>query len=246
MRASPASRRAAARLAGAGLAAACLLLGPARAAAGNPLVLPAVEKGPPLLTAAEAAAAKREAETLKRKATFLKEAATKKYEAAADLRRKAGGHRSEAARKGEALRSQAEASAALSSDLGDVFGMLTSLGGMGGGFKGDQALAASMTGTLVQNQQAADAKGVAAAHGEAAQAAAEAERKAGPMELRADELESEGNRLMQAHNRLLGIANARFLLVAADELARRVDADGRELERLRAAQRSLLAAQAQP
>ena len=45
---------------------------------------------------------------------------------------------------------------------------------------------------------------------------------------------------MQAHVRLLGVANARFLLLAADELARKVDADTRQLERLASAQRALL------
>jgi len=227
-----------------GLLAACLLLDPRPAAADSPLVMPAVEKGPPLMTTAEAAAVKREAEALKRKADFLKAAATKKYAESADLRRKAGGHRTEASRKGEALRSKAEASAALSNDLGEMFGLLTSIGGGMSGLTGDRALTASVTGKLIQGQQAADAKGVAAAHGEAAQLESEAERKAGPLEQRADELENEGNRLMQANNRLMGIVNARFLLVAADELARKVDADGRQLERLRATQRALLASPA--
>ena len=189
---------------------------------------------------AEAAAVKREAEGLKRKAGLLKEAAEKKYAEAKQLRQKAGGHRSEAARRGEELRSKAEKSAALSNDLGDIFGMLTSIGGAGGGLKGDSAVAATLTGRMVQGQQTDDAKGVATAHGQAANMASEADRKATPLELRADELESDGNRLMQAHNRLMGVANASFLLVAADELSRKAEADARQLERLRSAQRALL------
>jgi hypothetical protein len=226
------------RLLGLLLAAAALAATPA--AAESPLLLPAAEAGPPLLGPTEAAAVKKEAEGLKRKAGLLKEAADKKYAAAAELRQKAGGHRSEAAKRGEALRGQAEADAQLSSDIGDLFGMLTSMGGAGGGLSGDSAVAASLTGRMIAGQQATDAKGVSAAHAQAAGLASDADRKAGPLELRADELENEGNRLMQAHVRLLGVANARFLLLAADELARKVDADTRQLERLLAAQRALL------
>lgn len=224
----------------AGLLAAWTGLGSPRAAAESPLLAPAADAGLPLLGAGEAAAVKREAEGLKRKAGLLKEAADKKYAAAAELRQKAGGHRSEAARKGEALRGQAEDSAELSNDLGELFGMLTSMGGAGAPLRGDSAMAASLTGRMIQGQQAEGAKGVAAAHVQAASLASDADRKATPLELRADELEGEGNRLMQAHNRLLGVANARFLLLAADELARKVDADARQLERLRSSQRALL------
>ena len=237
MRADP-KRATARRFAAALLAAAAL--GAAPAAAQSPLLLPAAEVGPPLLGATEAAAVKKEAEGLKRKAGLLKEAADKKYAASAELRQKAGGHRSEAARKGEKLRGQAEADAKFSSDIGDLFGTLTSLGGAGGGLSGDSAVAASLTGRMIAGQQEAGAKGVSAAHAQAAGLADEADRKAGPLELRADELENEGNRLMQAHVRLLGVANARFLLLAADELARKVAADARQVERLRAAQRALL------
>ena len=215
------------------------LLSAAPAAAESPLLLP-TEAGPSLLGPAEAAAVKKEAEGLKRKAGLLKEAAEKKYAAAKELRQKAGGHRSEAAKRGEALRGQAEADAQLSNDIGELFGMLTSLGSAGGGLSGNSAVAASLTGRMIEGQQAADAKGVSAAHAQAAGLASEADRKAGPLELRADELENEGNRLMQAHVRLLGVANARFLLLAADELARKVDADTRQLERLQATQRTLL------
>lgn len=237
MRADP-LRSAARRLAATLLAAAALAAAPA--AAESPLLLPAAEAGPPLLGATEAAAVKKEAEGLKRKAALLKEAADKKYAAAKELRQKAGGARSEAAKRGEALRGQAEADAQLSSDIGELFGMLTSLGGAGGGLSSNSAMAASLTGRMIEGQQAADAKGVSAAHAQAAGLAGEADRKAGPLELRADELENEGNRLMQAHVRLLGVANARFLLLAADELTRKVDADTRQLERVLAAQRALL------
>ncbi len=220
------------------LTAAAIAAGPA--AAQSPLLVPAAESGPPLLGPTEAAAVRKEAEGMKRKAGLLKEAADKKYAAAAELRQKAGGHRSEAARKGEALRGQAEANAELSSEIGELFGMLTSLGGAGGGMSANSQVAASLTGRMLEGQAAADAKGVSAAHAQAAGLASEADRKAGPLELRADELEGEGNKLMQAHVRLLGVANARFLLLAADELARKVDADTRQLERLASAQRALL------
>ena len=225
-----------------GLAAALLAagwLGAAPAAAQSPLLRSAAEAGPPLLGPTEAAAVKKEAEGLKRKAGLLKEAADKKYAAAAELRQKAGGHRSEAAERGEALRSQAEANAELSSEIGDLFGMLTSMGGAGN-LSGNSAVAASLTGRMIEGQQAADAKGVSAAHTQAAGLSSEADRKAGPLELRADELEGEANRLMQAHVRLLGVANARFLLLAADELTRKADADSRQLERLLASHRALL------
>ncbi len=225
-----------------GLAAALLAagwLGAAPALAQSPLLRSAAEAGPPLLGPTEAAAVKKEAEGLKRKAGLLKEAADKKYAAAAELRQKAGGHRSEAAKRGEALRSQAEANAELSSEIGDLFGMLTSMGGAGS-VSGNSAVAASLTGRMIEGQQAADAKGVSAAHAQAAGLSSEADRKAGPLELRADELEGEANRLMQAHVRLLGVANARFLLLAADELARKSDADSRQLERLLASHRALL------
>ena len=225
-----------------GLAAALLAagwLGAAPAAAQSPLLRSAAEAGPPLLGPTEAAAVKKEAEGLKRKAGLLKEAADKKYAAAAELRQKAGGHRSEAAKRGEALRSQAEANAELSSEIGDLFGMLTSMGGAGN-LSGNSAVAASLTGRMIEGQQAADAKGVSAAHNQAAGLSSEADRKAGPLELRADELEGEANRLMQAHVRLLGVANARFLLLAADELTRKADADSRQLEKLLASHRALL------
>lgn len=231
-------RSTARRLAAALLAAGALSAAPAGAE--SPLLLPVAEAGPPLLGATEAAAVKKEAEGLKRKAALLKEAADKKYAAAKELRQKAGGARSEAAKRGEALRGQAESDAQLSSDIGELFGMLTSLGGAGGGLSGNSAVAASLTGRMIEGQQAADTKGVSAAHAQAAGLASEADRKAGPLDLRADELENEGNRLMQAHVRLLGVANARFLLLAADELTRKVDADIRQLERVLAAQRTLL------
>lgn len=223
----------------AALLSALLLAGPA-GAADNPLVLPAGPKGPPLMAPAEVAALRKDAESLKRKASLLREAAGKKYAEAAELRRKAGGHRSEAAQRGEALRGKAEQDAALSKDLGDLFGLITTMGG--GGMSGDSQMAAAVTGKLLQDQQAGAARDVSAAHSESARLSGEAERKAGPLELRADELEGEGNKLMQAHNRLMGIANARLLLVAADELARKAEAGALALERLRAAQRSLLQA----
>lgn len=221
----------------AALLAALLLAGPAGAAE-NPLVLPAAPRALTLLSPAEADGLRRDAESLRRKAGLLEEAARKKYAEAAELRRKAGGHRSEAAQRGEALRGKAEQDAALSKDLGDLFGLLTSMGGVG--VSGDSAMAAAVTGKLLQDQQAGAVKEVAGAHSESARLSGEAERKAGPLELRADELENDGNKLMQAHNRLTGIANARLLLVAADELGRKAEAGGQELERLRAAQRALL------
>lgn len=223
-----------------GVAAACVVPPAAAAAAENPLVAPTGGRGPTLLGSAEAAAMKREAESLKRKAELLREAATSKYAEAAKLRKQAGGHRSDAAKRGEELRQQAEREVAASDDLADIFGSLTSLA-PAGGMKGSQALAASMTGQMVQNQRAGDAQGLSAAQAQASSLQSAADRKATPLEQRADELENDGNRLMAAHNRLLGVSNARFLLLAADELARKVDADSRQVERLRSTQRSMLA-----
>ncbi len=212
------------------------------AAAQTPLLLPPAENGPPLMPAAEAGSLKKEAEALKRKAELLKDAASKKYAAAAELRKKAGGFRSESSKKGEMLRSKAQESAAVSSMLGDMFGIMSSMGGMGGGgFSANTALASTLTSKMIQGQQASDANAVMSAHAKSGQLASEAEKKAGPLEMRADELENEGNRLMEAQNRLMGIANAKFLLVAADELARKVDADSRQLERLKESNRELIA-----
>ncbi|MBI5575581.1 MAG: hypothetical protein HY896_04380 [Deltaproteobacteria bacterium] len=218
-----------------------LIFGRGAAVAESPLFLPKAEKAPSLMTAAEAGSLRKEAEGLKRKGELLKEAANKKYAAAGELRKKAGGFRSESSKKGEALRSKAEETAAISSMLGDMFSIMSSVGGMGGGgFSSNAALASSLTGKMIQGQQASDAKGIMSAQARSGQIAMEAEKKAGPLELRADELENEGNRLMEAHNRLMGIANAKFLLVAADELSRKVDADTRHLERLKESNRGLL------
>jgi len=218
----------------AGILAACILGAQSLCFAENPLFMPKAETGPPLMSAAEAEVLKKEAETLKRKAELLNVAAGKKYAAAGELRKKAGGFRSESSKKGEALRSKAEQSAAMSSLIGDMLGIVSSMGGIGGGsFSPNAALASSLTSKMVQGQQATDAKGVMEAQGKAGQLSMEAEKKAGPLEMRADELENEGNRLMEAHNRLMGIANAKFLLVAADELLRKVDSDGRRMERLK-------------
>jgi len=213
------------------------------AAGANPLFLPKAEAGPPLLSAAETEELKKEAELLKRKATLLKAAADKKYAAARDLRQKAGVVRSESTRSGEALRSKAEQNAAMSSFIGDMFGIMSSMGGMSGmGSMTPNAMFASqLTGQMIQGQQAADAKAVASAHAAAAQLAAEADKKAGPLEMQADQLEAEGNRLMEAHNRLVGIANAKSLLAASDELLRKVDAEDRGMERLKEANRRFVA-----
>jgi hypothetical protein len=94
---------------------------------------------------------------------------------------------------------------------------------------------------MIQGQQASDAKVVMAAHGQSGQLSMEADKKAGPMEMRADELENEGNRLMEAHNRIIGIVNAKSLLVASDELLRKVDGDGRRMERLKESSREFVA-----
>lgn len=222
---------------------AALVLAPRGAAsAENPLFLPKVEKAPPLMSPAEAEELKKEAEGLKRKAALLKEAANKKYAAAKDLRRRAGGFRSESSKKGEALRSKAEQSAAVSSFLGDMFSLMSGMGGIGGGgFNSNAALASQLTAKMIQSQQAGDAKGVMEAQAKAGQLSMEAEKKAGPLEMRADELENEGNRLMEAHNRLMGIANAKFLLVAADELLRKLDADSRRIEQLKESNREFVA-----
>jgi hypothetical protein len=213
------------------------------AAGANPLFLPKAEAGPPLLSAAETEELKKEAELLKRKATLLKAAADKKYAAARDLRQKAGVVRSESTRSGEALRSKAEQNAAMSSFIGDMFGIMSSMGGMSGmGSMTPNAMFASqLTGQMIQGQQAADAKAVASAHAAAGQLAAEADKKAGPLEMQADQLEAEGNRLMEAHNRLVGIANAKSLLAASDELLRKVDAEDRGMERLKEANRRFVA-----
>jgi len=224
--------------------AAALLAGRqgAALAESGPLFLPKAERALPVLSAAEAAELKKEAEGLKRKAMLLKDAAGKKYAAAADLRRKAGGFRSESAKRGEMLRSKAEQSAAVSSFLGDMFSLMSGMGGMGGGgFNSNAALAQALTAKMIQSQQASDAKSVMEAQAKAGQITTEAERKAGPLEMRADELENEGNRLMEAHNRLMGIANAKFLLVAAHELAAKVAAESRAVDRLEETCRGALA-----
>jgi hypothetical protein len=226
----------------AGILVLFVLGGPAAALAGNPLFLPKAETGPPLMSAAEANGLKKEAEALKRKADLLKTAAEKKYAAASELRKKAGGFRSESSKKGEALRSKAQQSAAVSSFIGDMFGVMSSMGGVGGGgLSSNAAFASALTGQMLQSQQAGDAKAVMEAQAKSGRLATDAEKKAGPLEMRADELENEGNRLMEAHNRLVTIANAKFLLVAADELLRKVDGDDRGMERLRETTQELLA-----
>jgi len=221
-----------------------MILGGGTAALGaDPLFLPQAETGPPLLSAAETESLKKEADLLKRKAALLKAAADKKYAAAGELRKKAGVVRSESSKNGEVLRGKAEQNAAVSSFIGDMFGIMSSMGGMGGmGNVTQNAMVTSqLTGQMVQGQQAMDAKAVANAHAAAGQLAAEADKKAGPLEMRADELENEGNRLMEAQNRLVNIANAKSLLAASDELLKKVDADDRGLERLKETRREFVA-----
>jgi hypothetical protein len=224
----------------AGILAACMCGAQSLAFAENPLFLPKVETGPVLMSTAETDGLKKEAEALKRKAELLKAAAGKKYAASNELRKKAGGFRSESSRKGEMLRSKAEQSAEVSSMIGDLFGLMSSMGGAGQ-FSQNAALTSALTGKMIQGQQASAAKDVMAAQGQAGQLSMEAEKKAGPLEMRADELENEGNRLMEAHNRLMGIANAKFLLVASEELLRKVDADGRRMARLKEDSREFVA-----
>ncbi|OYV96497.1 MAG: hypothetical protein B7Z62_08075 [Deltaproteobacteria bacterium 37-65-8] len=224
----------------AGILAACMFGAQGLAFAGNPLFMPKVETGPQLMSAAETDGLKKEAEALKRKAELLKAAAGKKYAAASELRKKAGGFRSESSRKGEMLRSKAEQSAEVSSMIGDLFGLMSSMGGAGQ-LSQNAAFTSALTGKMIQGQQAGAAKDVMAAQGQAGQLSMEAEKKAGPLEMRADELENEGNRLMEANNRLMGIANAKFLLVASEELLRKVDADDRRMERLKEDSREFLA-----
>ena len=225
----------------AGILAACMFGASGLAIAENPLFMPKVEAGPPLISAAETEGLKKEAETLKRKAELLKAAAGKKYAAAGDLRKKAGGVRSDSSRKGELLRSKAEQSADVSSFIGDMFGLMSSMGGMGGGqLSQNAALTSALTGKMVQGQQAGAAKDVMEAHAQSGQLSMEAEKNAGPLEMRASELENEGNRLMEANNRLMGIANAKFLLVASDELLRKVDTAGRRMERLKESSREFV------
>ena len=199
--------------------------------ADSPLFMPRDDVAPQTVSASEAEEMKKEADALKRKADLLKAAAQKKYTAAEELRRKAGGYRSESSQKGEALRSKAEQDAAVSGFIGEMFGMLSGMGG--GNFSSNTALASAVTGKLLQGQQSMDSQALMDAHGKAGQMSAEADKKAGPLEMRADELENEGNRLMEAHNRLLGIANAKNLLLAAGELLRKIDDDSRRLERIR-------------
>jgi hypothetical protein len=215
----------------AGILVACMLSAQCPAYAENPLFMPRDEAPPPVLSATEAAGMKKEAETLKRKAELLKGSARKKYAAAEDLRKKAGGYRSESSQKGEALRSKAEQDAAVSGFIGDMFGMISSMGG--GQLSSNAAFASAITGKMVQGQQSMDAQAVMDAQGRSGQLNAEAEKKAGPLEMRADEFENEGNRLMEAHNRIISIANAKYLLVAADELLLKIDGDGRRLERIK-------------
>lgn len=223
----------------AGILVACMLGAQGLAFAENPLFMPSAETGPPLMSPAEAEGLKKEADTLKRKAELLKGAAGKKYAAASELRIKAGGVRSESSRKGELLRSKAEASAEMSSLIGDMFGLMSGMGG--GGLSQNAALTSALTGKMIQGQQAGAAKDVMAAQGQASQLSMEAEKKAGPLEMRADELENEGNRLMEAHNRVMSIVNAKFLLVAADELLRKIDGDGRRMEQLKESSREFVA-----
>jgi len=225
----------------AGILAASMFVTHGLAFAENPLFLPKVEAGPVLMSAAETDGLKKEAGALKRKAELLKAAAGKKYAASGELRKKAGGFRSESSRKGEMLRSKAEQSAEVSSLIGDLFGLMGGMGGMGGGLSQNAALTSALTGKMIQGQQASAAKDVMAAHGQAGQLSMEAEKKAGPLEMRADELENEGNRLMEAHNRLIGIANAKSLLVASEELLRKIDADGRRMARLKEDSREFVA-----
>lgn len=228
---------------GAAVFAALAVWGGAAVSADSPLFLPQADRAPELMPAAEAAALKKEAEALKRKAELLKDAATKKYAAAAELRKKAGGFRSESAKKGEALRSKAEQSAAVSSMLGDMFSLMSGMGGMGGmgSFNSNAMFASQLTSKMIQGQQAGDAKAVMEAQAKSGQMAMEAEKKAGPLEMRADELENDGNRLMEAHNRLMGVANAKFLLVAADELLRKIEADSRRIAQIKDSSRGFLA-----
>ncbi|MDD2272982.1 MAG: hypothetical protein PHP95_06775 [Desulfuromonadaceae bacterium] len=222
----------------AGILALCISTHPPLAIAESPLFMPSSESSPPLMSATDVEGLKKEAETLKRKAELLKTAADKKYSVARDLRKKAGGFRSESSQKGELLRSQAEQSAAVSGFIGDMFNIMSSMGG--GQMSSNSALTASLTGKMIQGQQSMDAKGVMEAQNKAGQIGAEAEKKAGPLEMRADELENEGNRLMEAHNRLMGIVNAKSLLVAADELEKKVSGDGRQMEQLRERSRELV------
>lgn len=224
----------------AGIMAACMFGAQGLAFGENPLFMPKVETGPQLMSAAETDGLKKEAEALKRKAELLKAAAGKKYAAASELRKKAGGFRSESSRKGEMLRSKAEQSAEVSSMIGDLFGLMGGMGGAGN-LSQNAMLTSALTGKMIQSQQAGAAKDVAAAHGQAGQLSMEAEKKAGPLEMRADELDNEGNRLMEAHNRLMGIANAKFLLVASEELLRKIDADGRRMARLKEDSREFVA-----
>lgn len=215
---------------------ACILsimitVAPGLALAENPLFMPRAESGPVLMSLAEIEGLKKEAETLKRKAELLKTAATKKYKASSDLRKKAGGFRSESSQKGELLRSQAEQSADISGFIGEMFGIMSSMGG--GQLSNNAAFASALTGKMIQGQQTMDANGVMVAQGKAGQMAMEADKKAGPLEMRADELDNEANRLMEAHNRLMGIVNAKSLLVAADELSRNIDSDSRAMELLK-------------
>ena len=212
----------------------------------NPLFLPQSEVALPLLSAAESSELKKEAELLRRKSVLLKTAAEKKYASSAELRKKAGGFRSESTKNGEILRGKAEQNAAVSSFIGDMFGVMSSMGGMSGmgGMSSNAMFASTLTNQMIQGQQSADARNLQGAQTASGQMASEAEKKAGPLEMRADELENEGNRLMEAHNRLVGIANAKSLLAASDELLRKVDAESRSLERLKEGSRQFAASPA--
>jgi uncharacterized coiled-coil DUF342 family protein len=227
---------------------AILLCGGTAVVEAGPLFLPQTETGPPPLSAAESEELKKEADQLQRKAALLKAAADKKYAAARELRKKAGVLRTESSNQGDALRSKAQQSAEMSSLIGDMFGIMSSMGGMSGmGTMSSNAMVAqSLTGQMIQGQQSADAKGVMGAQMAAGQLAADAEKKAGPLELRADELETEGNRLMEANNRLVGIANAKSLLAASDELLKKIDSESRILERLKEGSRLYAASPSAP
>jgi hypothetical protein len=220
----------------------CLFCCRGPALAENPLFLPQAETGPQLMPQSEVDALKKEGEALKRKAELLKTAAGKKYAASSDLRKKAGGFRSEASAKGDQLRSQAQASAEVSGFIGDMFGIMSGMGG--GGLSSNGMLTQAMTGQMIKGMQAVDAKGVSDAHGQAGQLSMDAEKKAGPLEMRADELENEGNKLMEAHNRLIAIANAKFLLVASEELSKKLDVDARQLEILKESSREFVSSMA--
>lgn len=153
----------------------------------------------------------------------LRKVANMKYTEASKLRSEAGGARSKAFERAQALQGRAQSSAQTSQMMG---GLLSSLTGMlGGGMPGadmDTMLAGQLTQTLsssvAQMDSAQAAQKVQKAQSTGGRLQIEAERRAGPLEMRAERLTEETNRLMEVANKYQDLANAKSILLASEEL----------------------------